>query len=252
MIEILPAQWAQPLPVYAGTTTLRGGVSSGNCLNLAYHADDEETFVQENRRRFQTWLETDVAIHAPKILWLNQIHSAHAIDEQEYYPGISADACIVRSAGQVAVVMTADCVPVLLCAADGQVCAAVHAGWKGALAGVLGHAVAKMGVDPVTLYAWIAPCISQRNYQVDDSFRECFIECDPDFAAVFVSEGNHKYRADLQGMVRMILQKNGVPAAHITASPYCTFDNHVLASYRRDGAKSFRIASFITRLSHSF
>jgi len=141
MINFIEPEWNAPAPVRAVTTTRSGGFSLApfDSLNLALHVGDDPDHVAQNRALLQQALELPA-----EPCWIDQTHGIHAVTlEQE--DGRKADAAITRLPGTVAVVMTADCLPVLVCNRGGTEVAAIHAGWRGLQAGGIPAAVARMG-----------------------------------------------------------------------------------------------------------
>ena len=142
--------WPAPAHVRALQTTRRGGVSLApyTSLNLGQHVGDAPLAVARNRHSLNTLLPSEP-------VWLEQVHGTAVADADWASCRTVADACIARRGSSVCVVMTADCLPVLLCDKAGSVVGAVHAGWKGLAAGVIEAAVSAMGVPPSTMLAWL-------------------------------------------------------------------------------------------------
>jgi copper oxidase (laccase) domain-containing protein len=132
-------QWPAPESVHAVSTTRSHGFSHPpyDELNLGTHVGDDINLVRRNRQ----YLIDALGLPAEP-LWMEQVHGIDVLDEQ----GTCGDARIVQR-GEVAVVMTADCLPVLFCDQDGHQVAAAHAGWRGLEAGVLEHTVDKFKAD---------------------------------------------------------------------------------------------------------
>jgi len=156
---------------------------------------------------------------------------------------IEADAVTGREAGDICVVQTADCLPVLFCARDGGEIAAAHAGWRGLAAGVLENTVAAMAAPADTLLAWIGPGISQPNFEVGDDVRDAFLAGDRGAAGAFVANARGRWQADLVGLARRRLAAVGV--TQVYGGHWCTFgDAARFFSYRRDPGCG-RLVSFI-------
>ena len=156
-----------------------------------------------------------------------------------------ADACVVRGNGVAAVVLTADCLPLLLAAGDRV--AAVHAGWRGLADGVIEAAVRALGAPPGEVHAWLGPAIGQRAFEVGPEVRATFVGADPAAAACFVPGRDDRWHADLYALARLRLRKLGVQC--ISGGSWCTFDDPAqFHSYRRDGARSGRMATLIWRV----
>jgi copper oxidase (laccase) domain-containing protein len=137
----IPANWAAPDCVVAGTTLRHGGVSGGSfkSLNLGALSGDDDNAVRENRSRFRAICELP---SEPR--WLRQVHGTNVEIEPPSGETPQADAAITRHPGVVCVVLTADCLPVLLASADGAELAVAHAGWRGLAGGVLEATVREM------------------------------------------------------------------------------------------------------------
>jgi YfiH family protein len=156
-----------------------------------------------------------------------------------------ADAVIGTQAGDICVVQTADCLPVLLCASDGQEIAAVHAGWRGLAAGIIEATVARMTSTVSDLIVWLGPAISQAAFEVGDEVRQQFRPWSDDDNGLFVPNDRGRWQADLFGLASARLEKMGVRA--IYGERLCTYDDpDRFFSYRRDG-KTGRLLNFIYR-----
>jgi polyphenol oxidase len=141
------------------------------------------------------------------------------------------------------VVMTADCLPVLLCDKQGSVVGAAHAGWKGLAAGVIEATVQAMDVAPQNLMAWLGPAISQDAFEVGAEVRAAFVDAQPQSASAFISGQNGKWFADICALARLRLNALGITA--IYGGGYCTYrERERFFSYRRDGVTG-RMGSFI-------
>jgi YfiH family protein len=238
-IDIISPDWPAPAEVVACCTTRRGGVSEGayTSLNLAHHVDDVPERVAANRTRLRDQLGLP---SEPQ--WLAQTHSIDVVD-LDNSDLREADAAVTRSAGTIAVVMTADCLPVLFCNRDGTEVAAVHAGWRGLVNGVLEATVMRMHSEAPQLLAWLGPAIGPQHFEVGEEVRSAFTaQHAEDDAAFSVNRPGH-YLADLYSLARARLNRLGV--GHICGGEYCTFaDRERFFSYRRE-ARTGRQASLI-------
>ena len=157
-----------------------GGVSTGlyDSLNCGPGSCDDAKAVAENRRRIAAALAPD-ARDSARLVSLSQIHSAivHTLPAWEERP--EGDAMVTATPGLALGILTADCAPVLLADPKAKVIGAAHAGWKGALGGVLEatlEAMEKLGALRDRIHAAVGPCISQNNYEVGWEFRDRFLE----------------------------------------------------------------------------
>lgn len=234
MSIFIQPDWPAPANVKALSTTRKGGISEGvySGLNLGLHVQDAPSTVLKNRQLL------NVAAHLPnEPLWLNQIHSTEvvAINTAEAQSEIpSADASYTRLQNQVSIVMTADCLPLLVCDKAGTVVAAIHAGWRGLLDGIIEKTLKQMQVLPSELLVWLGPAISQAHFEVGDEVRSAFVAHDPQAISAFKIHGD-KWLADLYALARLRLSAAGVNAADIYGGEHCTYQQRELFySYRRD------------------
>ncbi len=241
---ILP-DWPAPPSVRALQTTRRGGVSQApyDTLNLGDHVGDAPLDVAYNRQLLAALLPAEP-------LWLNQVHGVEVVDADAAGAVPRADACIARRSGPVCAVMTADCLPVLLCDERGTVVGAAHAGWRGLCAGVIERTVAAMGVPPRGLMAWLGPAIGPGAFEVGGEVRDAFIAADPQAQQAFVAlpGSGGKHLADIFLLARQRLAAAGVSRVHASGDGergLCTHSDATrFYSYRRDGATG-RMGTFI-------
>jgi YfiH family protein len=241
---ILP-DWPAPANVRACTSTRRGGVSRGPfaSLNLASHVGDSAAAVATNRHRLR------VAMDLPgEPLWLSQVHgcaaisSTRAAEARGREPPV-ADATVSREPGRVCAVLTADCLPLLLCDRAGGACAAVHAGWRGLHRGVIEATLAALAIPGAELLAWLGPAIGPQRFEVGPEVRAAFVEQDGDAASAFAAGPGDRWLADLYALARLRLAAAGV--THIFGGDLCTVsDPQRFFSYRRDG-RTGRMATLI-------
>lgn len=179
--------------------------------------------------------------------WLQQVHGARVVAADRHQTPPEADAAISARPGDVCVVRSADCLPVLFCSIDGLEVAAAHAGWRGLAAGILEATVAKLAHDAVDLIAWLGPAISQPAFEVGSEVKEIFVNQDPAASRCFEPNARGRWQADLYGLARGRLAASGITA--IYGGGFCTFaDTQRFFSYRRD-PECGRMISFITRTS---
>lgn len=239
-IRWLAPDWPAPANVRALTTLRDGGVSRGAwaSLNLAAHVGDGPAAVGENRDR----LMRAAALPADPC-WLEQVHGTRAIDAGDWKPGIEADAIVARAPGRVCAVLTADCLPVLICNDRGDRVAAVHAGWRGLTDGVIEAALRALAVEPARLMAWLGPAIGPEAFEVGSEVRARFVDADPAADTLFRPGRPGRWYADIYGLARLRLRAAGVVAIH--GGGECTVAQAGrYYSYRRDGTTG-RMASLI-------
>lgn len=211
-------------PVRGFCTTRSGGVGSPpfDSLNLGTGCGDDRAIVAANRERLHRMLPG-----APR--WLRQVHGSRVIHLDDWTEDIEADAAWTDRPGQVACVLAADCLPILVADRCEAACvAAIHAGWRGLAAGVIGNAIDALPVDPDRLQAWIGPRICQRHYQVGAAVRQAF----DDDAAAFEAVGPDQWLADLPRIARRHLFDAGVE--NVIDSRACTAEDRRLFSHRHE------------------
>lgn len=232
-------EWPAPARVRALSTTRAGGFSETpyDSLNLGTHVGDLPARVAANRARLRHVVPSE-----PR--WLNQVHGIQVVDAAGDGDVPDADASVSRTPGAVCVVMTADCLPVLLCDRAGSVVGAAHAGWRGLHGGVIEATVAAMRVAPGELIAWLGPAIGPKAFEVGDEVRAAFVVVDPGAEAAFQSAGAPgKWLADLYLLARRRLAALGVSA--VFGGDFCTVaESGRFFSYRRDGTTG-RMASLV-------
>lgn len=238
--------WPASQKIKAYTTLRTGGFSSPpyNDFNLAMDLDDNINDVEKNRLLLQQIL------HLPaEPIWIKQVHGNTVI------PAISenrfkiADASFSNQPNNICTILTADCLPILLCDRQASVVAAIHAGWRGLNNGIIKETLSAINIQNKDVLAWLGPAISQTCFEVGEEVRDLFIQNDPDFTVAFIPSPHGRWLADLYCLARLQLNKLGITS--IYGGDQCTFSNKSqFFSYRRDGAKTGRMASLIW-ISHS-
>ncbi len=220
-----------------GFFTREGGVSEGiyASLNTGFGSDDETRAVAENRRRVaaalgmpESALNTVYQIHG------NTVAPVETSWKREAAP--KADAMVTRSAGVALGILTADCVPVLFADATAGVIGAAHAGWKGALSGVLRatvEAMEKLGANRAAISAGVGPAIARESYEVGPEFPAPFLAEDSGNEAYFTASARQgHFMFDLPGYVADVLAALGVGAVDSQGRDTCADPEHFF-SYRR-------------------
>jgi YfiH family protein len=258
---LLAADWPAP-PGVRGFTTLRHGAGASQApfdtFNLGMRCGDDPATVARNRSE----LVELARLPAPP-LWLRQVHgtqvrrhdgsphrpaaeqgaAAAATGEEGTEP--EADAAVTAVSGAVLAILTADCLPVLLCADDGREVAAAHAGWRGLAAGVLEATVGAMATPPPRLMAWLGPAAGPDEYEVGVEVYDAFVSRDWTAGAAFTSTRPHHWRVDLYALARHRLQQTGLRADRLFGGGLGTIgDPQRFYSHRRD-RRTGRMASVI-------
>ena len=256
---ILLPEWPAPGNIKSLLTTRHGGWSTApfDSFNLAAHVDDDECNVKKNRQKLAEMLPSEP-------VWLNQIHSNivvdaaldtapdTALDTNNAGSIIDADGSFTTKSNAVSVVLTADCLPVLVCTRQGDGVAALHAGWRGLAQGILEQGIEQLlraaKRQPEDLLVWFGPAIGAENFEVGEEVRQIFLQTaqnQEQTAQCFVpvKEKNNKWLADIYQLARLRLSLIGVE--NFSGGNYCTYrDKENFFSFRRDG-KTGRMASLI-------
>jgi len=240
-MDWIEPDWPAPSRVRALCTTRRGGVSAGTfaSLNLADQVGDEPSHVAQNRAQLHKRFGLPSEPY-----WLQQVHGCAVADAAREPEGCQADAAIAARPGAVCAVLTADCLPLLLCNGAGTHVAAVHAGWRGLADGIIEAAVARLAVPPCEILCWLGPAIGPQVFEVGAEVRTRFLELGKeDTQTAFRPSPGGKWLADLYALAQERLHRCGVD--QVSGGGFCTYsDSERFFSYRRDGVTG-RMASLI-------
>lgn len=267
--------WPAPAVVRALITTRHDGVSAApfDSFNLGTHVGDDPGAVQSNRMRLRQhvpaeprWMEQVHGVDCLRLLAsdttpdstqsaLPVLPALHPLPAPHSSPALTrADAAVTRDTGVVCAVLSADCLPVLLCACDGSAVGVAHAGWRGLAGGVIESALqglSALGTPATQVMAWLGPAISGARFEVGAEVRAAFLDHASDDAGAFVQHqtdgqkrsGGEKYLANLYALARARLRRAGV--SRVYGGGFCTYlDRERFFSYRRDG-RTGRMASLI-------
>ena len=229
--------------VIAAQSTRLGGVSEApfGSLNLSFRVGDAEANVLENRKRFFGSLGVAISevaaskqIHEDKVLY--------ALEPGEYE---GFDAMVTDQKNVFLSVSIADCTPILIYDAANEVVAAVHAGWRGTVEGIVYKTLETIqdyfGTSPEDCYAFIGTCIDACSYEVDADVADNF----PDFLKSF-DEGKNKFLVDLKNANRDQLLEFGIPEMQIEISAFSTYlHNDRFFSHRKEQGNTGRMMAFI-------
>ena len=242
-------QFVQGLPqgVYVGQTRVHHEQVQPSAqpelagFNLALHVNDNPARVQKHRIQL---LKDFQPFGVDKITWMTQTHSTicHTINEQMPLEALVGDGLVTQRKVHALMMMTADCLPVVLGNAEGTEVANLHAGWRGLAGGIVENTIAAMQTKPT--WAWLGAAISQPCFEIGAEVREAFCSKYPELDSVFqAGEQAGKYYADLYAIARYILQQQGVET--VLGGDQCSYrqaDEYF--SYRRK-AKTGRMATFV-------
>lgn len=212
-----------------------------NWFNLALHVNDNAVRVQQHRMA----LLNDLKPYAvDKVTWMTQTHSTicHTINDQITFDALVGDGLVTQRKQHALMMMTADCLPVVLVNVDGTEVANLHAGWRGLANGIVENTIAEMKTQPV--YAWLGAAISQDCFEIGQEVKAAFCSKYPQLDSAFkAGKKAGKQYADLYAIARYILQQHGVTT--VLGGDQCSFTQQdEYFSYRRE-AQTGRMATFV-------
>ncbi|MBF0264075.1 MAG: peptidoglycan editing factor PgeF [Gammaproteobacteria bacterium] len=245
-MKLFSATWPAPNKIKTLITTRQGGFSLPpfDSFNLALHVEDKPEHVEQNRQLLTKKLPASPT-------WLDQQHTINCIniDNQKFKQPSVADASLTTKMNSICVVLTADCMPLLVCNKNATIVAAIHAGWKGMVDGIIEKSILQILTETQEsadeLMVWLGPAISQNNFEVGLDVKDAFVKKHPKSIDAFKSINNKpdKFLCDLYQISRLILNHLGV--TQIYSENFCTYaDKENFYSYRRDG-QTGRMASLI-------
>ena len=228
--DFFTADWHAPDHVKTLLTYRTGGVSVGafRSLNVGLHVNDNAEAVMENRRLVQEKV-------GKKMVYLNQTHGSNIVQACDFIHAQTppdADACFDNTGKAACVIMTADCLPVLLCDTDGTTVAAVHCGWRSLASDILPKTVAKMGVLSSHILAYCGACIGKTAFEVGGEVKAAFAHI-LGYENAFIPLNNQKFLCDLHLLAQLSL--NSVGVSQISHSTHCTYlEADKFFSFRRE------------------
>ena len=228
-IECIDADWPAAGNIRAFTTTRLSGYSQGDYagLNLASHVNDNLFDVEKNRQ-----LLVDQLALPAQPLWLNQVHGIGVVNAVTASQLVTADAAYSDQKNKVCAILTADCLPVLICNRQGTKVAAVHAGWRGLLAGVIEETINSMQEPAENILIWLGPAIGSQAFEVGEEVKQAFVHDIPETEPAFKANRAGHYLADLYQIAKIRLNKIGVQS--VSGGDYCTYTDSIrFYSYRR-------------------
>lgn len=238
--QFIYPDWPAPPNIKALSTTRIGGHSLApyDEFNLGAHVGDDTDAVQKNRKQLIVSQQLPASPY-----WLNQTHSTHVINSTEWQQDIEADAMISTIHNHICTIMTADCLPILLCNTQGDIIAALHAGWRGLAAGILENTINKFGDEPKNLMVWLGPAIGPTQFEVGEDVYKVFTTHSPQAQNAFQQTDASHYLANIYCLAKQRLNALGVK--QIFGGDFCTVtEQQRFFSYRRDGITG-RMASMI-------
>lgn len=230
-MKVIKPNWPAPLNIKA-YTTLRESWSNG------IHTGDDDKSSQETEK-LKKLLELP-----EDPIWLTQKHTAIAVEATPENKDQIADASFTSRANRVCAVLTADCLPLLICHRQGTHVAAIHAGWRGLANGVIESTLQLLQQSPDDLLVWLGPAISPQKFEVGEDVYTAFINQHRESASAFKPHTPGKWLADLYALAKIRLQMQGI--TQIYGGEFCTYtQENLFFSYRREGGRTGRMASVI-------
>ncbi|MFT4938400.1 MAG: YfiH family protein [Paraglaciecola sp.] len=218
-VQFIQANWPAPENVRAFTSCRLGGKSKApfDSLNVGQHVGDEKSIVAENRALLP---------NHQNIVWLQQTHGNRSIELSSDLLRLAtppiADASFSRRAKLTCAVMSADCLPILICNRQGSCVAAIHAGWRSLASGIIENTLSQMACDSDQLMAWLGPAISQKYFEVGEIVKKSFLQHESAFSLVpYSPSGERKFMADIYQIATEKLHRKGLEA--VFGGEYCTY-----------------------------
>lgn len=207
-------------------------------LNLGFNNDEHSDIIKANRDFLAASISTPIA----KIAFANQIHGSDIVEVSDGGIYSNIDGFISQKHGIALAIQVVDCGAILLGDAKNGIIVAVHAGWRGAVAGIVSKAINKMiemGSNPQNIEAFVSPCISQENFEVGEEVAAHFPE-------PFVDRNSYdKPHIDLKNFIRNEMLESGLKSENIEVNNRCTLNDKNLYSYRRNGSQAGRMMGII-------
>jgi YfiH family protein len=177
-------------------------------------------------------------------IWIKQIHGTRLVEATLDNQSCEADASFTTQPHRICTILTADCLPILLCNPSATIVAAIHAGWRGLSNGIIENTILTLRQTNRHWIAWLGPAIGPKHFEVGKDVYQAFISYDPSSAVGFTPLGQDKWLADFYTLAKLKLINCGV--THIYGGEYCTYSQKDLFySYRRDKGITGRMASVI-------
>ena len=236
-IQIKKVNWECPDNIKAFHTTRIGGSSKGlfKYSNLSFDVGDGQTNVKKNRKELRQLLKLDV-----DPCWMKQIHSSYVKKVVSSVNDIVCDASYTQTKGLACAVLSADCLPILICDKLGTKVGVIHVGWRGLHNGIIKKFINKFSKSPKDIICWIGPSISPVNYVVREDVYKKLSKITP---KMFNQLDDEHWNLDLRFGAKIVLKSLGIKK--IYSNDMCTFQNsNLYYSYRREN-NTGRIASLI-------
>lgn len=239
-MKYLRPDWPAPKQIKAYTTVRSGwgGRQAHHDENSGNYTKNSQNYVSESQRLISLLQLPDEPI------WLHQRHTTTVVEALPENREKNADAAFSTTPRQVCVVLTADCLPILICNQQGTHVAAIHAGWRGLAGGIIESTINALRQPGDELMAWLGPAIGPNKFEVGKDVFDAFTSNHAESETAFTPHTEGKWLANLYELAKIRLRLTGV--SQISGGDYCTYtQDDLFFSYRRDKGKTGRIASLI-------
>lgn len=238
-MQYLQPDWPAPQHIKA-YTTLRSGWGGRNLQrdgNLGNNECDKP-FIEASQQLASL-------LHLPEEpIWILQTHSTIVIEATPENREQNADASFTAQPNRICAVLTADCLPVLICNKQGTHIAAIHAGWRGLSGGIIEKTIEALNQENENLLIWLGPAIGPQKFEVGKDVYDAFTSRHPESADAFIPRPDGKWLGNLYELARIRLKLMGI--TQIYGGDYCTYSQEDwFFSYRRDKGQTGRMASLI-------
>lgn len=235
-MKFIEPNWNAPASIKAYTT-----VRNSWGERLPYH-DTHQGYYSSNSEEN---LLLKNLFHVPETpIWIKQTHSTIALAATPENREQIADATYTNEANRVCIVLTADCLPVLICNQQGTQVAAIHAGWRGLAGGIIERTLEKLNQPGEELLVWLGPAIGPNKFEVGKDVYDAFVNQHSEASAAFIPHQEGKWLANLYELAKLRLKQQGI--SQIYGGDHCTYtEDDLFFSYRRDNGKTGRMASLI-------
>ncbi len=236
-IQIKKVTWDAPDNIGCCYTTRIGGYSKNKFShsNLSYDVGDSRVNVRKNREELKKSLNLE---YEP--VWMKQIHSSYIRKVTESSKDLVSDSCYTSTIGLACAVLSADCLPILLCNSSGSKVGVIHTGWRGLANGIIPKFITRFSKNPKDVICWIGPSISPDNYLVREDVYKKLIKIS---SKIFTKHDTERWNLDLKLAAKMLLKSKGVNK--IFTDDMCTYQNSNLYYSYRGENNTGRIASLI-------
>jgi YfiH family protein len=222
--NFIQPNWPAPHRIKAYTSLRPSGLGMQQ-QNLAAQSSHADKYVDHARLKTLLDLPSDP-------IWIDQVHGTTVLQALPESINKAADATFTHETNRISAILTADCLPLLVCHRQGTHVAAIHAGWRGLANGIIGNTVQALNLPSEELLVWLGPAIGPTQFEIRKDVYDAFVSQDPATSVAFQPVNAEQWLADLYTLARIQLKKLGI--THIYGGEFCTYSNQAhFFSYRR-------------------